>query len=369
MPQATGGAQRDPRAPVAAPALCRGTREGDFDVQRGASYLYTFPAAEASRLTGERRIVDARIREVETLPPALEAERKALEDRARAAYDLMPRRNRRDPPFTPEQQAEVDRRSAEGRALEDQSRAVVQRHLASVKPELESLKAERARLESFPQTIDLRIEMNARALPPAGAPGAQARTWSTGSPAPQRSAGLQVRNLVVTVGGPPGPARDAVFESIDTGWLQSLVGKAPPEIEASEARAAAVAARPRATVAAVAPTQVTASAATTPSASSAAASPAASPEASPGAPSATSPAPPAVPPAVSPAAPPVATAPPAQAPKCPPTAGPQAGQAASVGATIGGAVFGGGFGRSLGNMIGGAVGTVAQTPPTPGCPN
>ncbi len=363
--QYRGTPERDLRAPVGGATMCRGQKEGDFSVAAAVSFLYTFPAGEADRLSAERRIVDARIREVETLPPDREAERKALEDQARAAYDAVPRRRRSDPPFTPEQQAEVNRRSAEGRALEDRSRAVVQAHLASVRPELDVLNAERKRLESFPQSLTVTLGVNARELPRSEDPGQPQRplAWSAGSPAPGRSIGLRVHNVVATVDGPPGPARQAVFDAIDRAWLQSLLGKAPPDIEASEAQATKTAARPPAPVAAVAPTTVRAASA-----------PAAAPSAVPAPARSAAPAPSPSPAAPSPSAaapPPVVTAPPVPAPaaNCPPVGAQSSGQAANVGAAIGGAVLGGGFGRNIGSMLGGAVGAVAPPAAPPGCPN
>jgi hypothetical protein len=41
-----------------------------------------------------------------------------------------------------------------------------------------------------------------------------------GAPAPARSAGFRVVNIVVAVRGPQGPARKALLDSIDMAWLQ-----------------------------------------------------------------------------------------------------------------------------------------------------
>lgn len=364
------GGQPNPDDPPSSITMCRGSKEGAFSSGAGSSYAFAYPQAEVDRLHAERRIVDARIQEVQALPPDLEAERRRFEEQARAVYDQMPRRSRRDPPFTPEQQAEVDRRSAEGRALEDKARAVSARHLASVKPELNALEAEKDRLAPFPQTHQVLVQLNQRTLEPA-ADTRTARVWSAGVPAPELGAGLRVRNVQLKVNGPPGPVRDALFESVDRAWLQSLVDRGLPELDASRAQLAKMAARPPAPVAAVAPTTVRAAAQPAAPAAAAVAAPAPSAPAS-SAPAPAAPAPAAPAPAASaPAAPPVASAPPASAPpaNCPPPAAQQSHQAANVGATIGGAVFGGGFGRNLGGMIGGAVGAVTQTAPPPGCPN
>lgn len=362
------GAPFDFRAPVPPPgSLCRGTPEGAFGAGAGADYLYTFPKAEADRVAAERRTVVERIGAIEALPPEKEAQRKALEDQARAVYAQAPRRSRSDPPFTPEQQAEVDRRTAEGNALMQKSREVTFEHVKSVRPQVEPLRAEEKRLETFPQEFVVYIQANV-ARPPSPVSDLQRDVLVFGAPAPQRSAGFRILNVVVEVRGPQGPARKALLDSIDTAWLQGLIGKPPPEVAASEANATRLASLPPAQVAAVPSTTLVAVPAR--GAPTAAPQPNQPPAATQG-----SPAPAATQASPAPAAPPVATAPPpaptqagTPAPNCPPPASQQGGQAANAGAAIGGAMLGGGFGRSIGGMIGGAVGAVTGSVP-PGCPN
>ncbi|MFO0234880.1 MAG: hypothetical protein ACK51M_17875 [Burkholderiales bacterium] len=348
------------KAPPRTGGGCRGTPEGGFGVSERAVYLYTFPRQEYDRVGAERRAVVERIGAIEALPPEKEAERKALEDQARAVYAQGPRRSRSDPPFTAEQQAESNRKTAEGNALMQKSREVTFEHVKSVRAQVEPLRAEVKRLETYPQEFVVALEMNV-ARPPAG----DGEVVVFGAPAPARSAGFRVVNIVLSVRGPQGPARKALLDSIDTAWLQGLIGKPPPEAAVSEANAVRLAALPPAPVAAVPSTTLVA----VPAAGAPAVVPRPSPQ--PAAPQA-SPAPSVPAPAPAPA-PPVASAPapaqPGAAPaNCPPPSSGQAGQAANAGATLGGAVLGGGFGRSLGSMIGGAVGAVTGSA-TPGCPN
>jgi hypothetical protein len=370
------GAPFNFKAPPRTGGGCRGTPEGGFEVSEQAGYLYTFPRHEHDRVGAERRAVVERIRAIEALPPDKEAERKALEDQARAVYAQGPRRSRRDPPFTAEQQAESNRKTAEGDALMQKSREVTFEHVKSVRALVEPLRAEEKRLETFPQEFVVSLQMNV-AKPPSPVSALDRDVMVLGAPAPARSAGFRVVNVVLELRGPQGPARKALLDSIDMAWLQGLIGKPPPEVAASEANAVRLAALPPATVAAVPSTTLVAlPAAGAPAVAPQPSAPPAAPQASP-APSA--PAPSAPTPAAQPApapAPPVASAPaPAPAPaqpgtppaNCPPPASAQGGQAANAGAAIGGAVLGGGFGRNLGSMIGGAVGAVTGSA-TPGCP-
>jgi hypothetical protein len=364
------GASFDFKAPPSRlGSLCRGTPEGGFGVTGGGGYLYTFPRAEADRVNVERRAVVERIRAIEALPPEKEAERKALEDQARAVYAQAPRRSRSDPPFTPEQQAEVDRKSAEGRALEQRSREVTFAHVQSVRAQVEPLRAEEKRLETFPQEFVVSLQMNV-AKPPSPVSALDRDVMVLGAPAPARSAGFRVVNVVLELRGPQGPARKALLDSIDMAWLQGLIGKPPPEVAASEANAVRLAALPPATVAAVPSTTLVALPAA--GAPAVAPQPSAQPAAPQASPAPSAPAPAAQPATAPPPAPPVASAPAPAQPGTPPANCPppsaQGGQAANAGAAIGGAVLGGGFGRNLGSMLGGAVGAVTGSAP-PGCPN
>jgi hypothetical protein len=242
------------------------------------------------------------------------------------------------------------------------SREVTFEHVKSVRAQVEPLRAEEKRLETFPQEFVVALEMNVAKLPSPISAG-DGEVVVLGAPAPARSAGFRVVNIVLAVRGPQGPARKALLDSIDTAWLQGLIGKPPPEAAVSEANAVRLAALPPAPVAAVPSTTLVA----VPAAGAPAVAPRPSPQ--PVAPQA-SPAP-----SVPAPAPPVASAPapapaqPGTAPaNCPPPSSGQAGQAANAGATLGGALLGGGFGRNIGSMIGGAVGAVTGSA-TPGCPN
>jgi hypothetical protein len=389
LPGPPAGAERkgrpfDFKAPsLSAGASVCGAALGNFNVTADAGYLYTFPKAEADRLYVERRAVVERIRAIEALPPDKAAEMKAIEDQVRATYAQMPTRKRSDPPFTPEQQALVNQKTAEARVFEQKAREVRWAHELAVKPQIDPLKDEERRLETNPQDFGIFLKINVDRPPPVGAtPWEEVAVF--GAPANSRAANLRIVNVVLQVRGPPGPARTALFNAVDSAWLKTLVGQAPPEVAASEAQAARLAA---AAPAAVAPVQVASPVGSpAPSASSAPqlAAPPAAPSAAPSA------APPAAPPAAQPAAaatapavpaaaaaPPAAPAPPpagapqavAPRPDCPPRGAQAGNQAASAGATIGGAVLGGGFGRNMGSMIGGALGAVTQAPVPPGCPN
>ncbi len=174
----------------------------------------------------------SKLRMRKKLPPERDAEYKQLLAQMKSAYDAAPRRSRKDPPFTAEQQAQVDRAMVEGKKLEDAAKKVVTDHVAAVKSRTDVLRAQAKRLESYPQELVVRLAMNVERFPESNATVA-----TFGAPSARRSGGLAVHNVVVAVEGPDGAARQNLFEAVDKAYLQGLIGQPLPEIEASKARA------------------------------------------------------------------------------------------------------------------------------------
>jgi hypothetical protein len=217
--------------------FCKNTPIGTFAPSVSEGYLYTFERTDAERRSAERRRLLQQIEEIERLPPEKEAQRKVLLEQMRAAYDAAPRRSRKDPPLTPEQQALADKQNAEGRRLEGLANQVAQDHRASVKYQTDPLRARADALNAFPQEFVLVLHINAARFPES------AESVATfGAPSPKQSAALKVHNVVLEVRGPEGAARQALVAAVDRGYLHGLVGQQLPEVGASQARAATVAA-------------------------------------------------------------------------------------------------------------------------------
>lgn len=213
-------------------SFCRTEPQGHFSPSVRGAYLYTFPKAEADRRYVERKRVEQQIENLEKLPAEKEAQYQRLLADMRAAYAAAPRRQRKDPPFTPEQQAQVDRANAEGAKLEAAAKQVVTDHKAAVRPQADLLRTQADRLAGFPQEIAVGLAMNLDRLPPAGP-----RTLAFGAASAGRSAGLRVHNVVIEVAGPEGEAVQAFFDAVDKTYLKSLLGQAPPEVVQSKDRA------------------------------------------------------------------------------------------------------------------------------------
>lgn len=213
-------------------SFCSGTGEGAFSSNVSGGYLYKFPKAEADRMYAERKSLEKQIEELEKLPPEKEGQHKQLLAQMRTVYDGAPRRSRKDPPFTAEQQAQADRANAEGRKLEEAANKFVADHKAGVKPQSDPLRARAKRLETFPQEITVRLGMNVERFPEASP-----TTATFGVASARRSEGLRVHNVILLVEGPEGPARQALFDAVDKDYVRGLVGQPLPDVAASKARA------------------------------------------------------------------------------------------------------------------------------------
>jgi hypothetical protein len=344
----------DPAAPATFSA-CRDTPIGAFSPAAAEGYVYQFPREEAAARSEQRRALQRQVEELEKLPPEKEAQRKEIEAQMRAAYAAAPTRSRKDPPFTAEQQAQVDRAQAEGRRLEADSRRTDFDHRASVKPQTDPLRARADELQQGPQIFQVSLVMNVARFPEP-LPAARGTTVTFGVPSPKLSASLQAVNIVATITGPAGPARDALVGLIDRAYFEVLLNRPLPEVAASTKRidnniAQAASAAPLAVASSV-PLNAAATAV-------APAATAASPTAAPA---------PGVTPAASAAAASTASAAPSAqrsagtAPCPPPTRTASSDDAqrsgSQVGSEVGGAVLGGGWGRSVGASVGGVLGAL-----------
>lgn len=217
---------------------CKGAPEGSLDTTFAAGYLFKWPKEEAARLDTERRKVRDEMAALKTLPPDKAAQYKDLVDKSRAAYNSQPKAKRGGPALSDEDKKLADQKIAEGKAFDDQARALEKAHLDSVKPQLDALSAKEATLQSYPQQFRVIVAINAKQLP---APGDNVATFGPASP--KGNAGLKVTNTSLLVEGPAGRPRQMLFDAIDKSALQALVGKPLPPVSQSEAQAAANAAK------------------------------------------------------------------------------------------------------------------------------
>lgn len=217
---------------------CKGSPEGSFETSVTTGYLFKWPKEEAARLDTERKKVRDEMAALKTLPPDKAAQYKDLVDKSRAAYNSQPKAKRGGPPLSDEDRKLAEQKIAEGKAFDDQARALEKAHADSVKPQLDALTAKETSLQSFPQQFRVVLAINAKQLPAAAE-----NVAALGAASPKGNAGLKVTNAVVVVDGPAGRPRQVLFEAIDKAALQSLLGKPLPPVSQSESQAAANAAK------------------------------------------------------------------------------------------------------------------------------
>jgi len=233
----------DFKQPVKLAPACKGSPEGTFETGYTTGYLFKWPKEEAARLDAERKKIRDEMATLKTLPPDKAAQYKDLVDKSRAAYNSQPKAKRGGPPLSDADKKLAEQKIAEGKAFDDQARALEKAHLDSVKPQVDALTAKETSLQSFPQQFRVSLALNAKQLP-AAAPNVAA----FGAASPKGNVGLKVTNAVLVVEGPAGRPRQVLFDAIDKAALQALVGKPLPSVSQSEAQAATNAAKPPASL-------------------------------------------------------------------------------------------------------------------------
>lgn len=233
----------DFKRPIRLTPACRSTPPGEFGITHAVTYQFKLPRDEIARMDAERSRIRGEIAALQTLPTDKAAQHRALTEQSRAAYDAQPRTTRGGLPLTDSERKLAEHNNAQGKAFDDQARAIKRGHEASVKPQVDALLAREESLRTAPQRFDVRLSANVRRFP---APGDAVATF--GAPAAYGKSALTLANVVLEVVGPTVPARKVLFEAIDHRALAALVGKEPPPVAQSEAAAAARQSKPPASI-------------------------------------------------------------------------------------------------------------------------
>lgn len=207
-----------PRAHVS--DLCQDTAEGEVRASVHATYRYALPQAEAERVARERAQLEAQIKSLQTLPPPLKQEFDALEAQRQEAFRDARRAEKAG------DKALASQKYKEASAFEERGRAVRQRHLDAVKPQLDELEARRLGLP--PATGDLHVRLEANGW------GSAARSheaeFRLGALPPPKG-GFKVHGLQAIVAGPRGAdaQRNALIAAFDRARLQALIDQPLPQ--------------------------------------------------------------------------------------------------------------------------------------------
>lgn len=216
-----------PAAPrVAMGTLCKDTPVGDLQARVNARYHYRVSAAEAERLTRERRDLEAQMSALKVLPPDLKREYDAIDAQAQQA-------------FREARNAEKDGNKSlatqkynESSTLGTKRDAVRKRHLDAIKPQFDEVEAKWRALPAELGEFDVVLKANGYDTKPA----ANELDLMLGKlPSPQGGGkGFKVYGLQAVVSGPTNNAeqRRALIAGFDRARLQALIDGPPPETPA-----------------------------------------------------------------------------------------------------------------------------------------
>lgn len=209
---------QSPRASTA--TLCKDTPEGEVKSTVLATYRYALPAAEAERVARERAQLDAQIKSLQTLPPSLKQEFDALEAQRQEAFRDARRAEKAG------DKALASQKYKEASALEERGRAVRNRHLDAVKPQLDDFEARRLALPPATGDLHVRLEANGR----GSAAGSHETELRLGALPPPKGA-FKVHGLQAIIAGPRGAdaQRNALLDAFDRARLQALIDQPLPQ--------------------------------------------------------------------------------------------------------------------------------------------
>jgi hypothetical protein len=193
--------------------LCKGTPEGGFSVRVGAKYTYRPSKEEADRMYAEGLKVQAEIDTLEKLPPEVAKERQEWMDKyseaTRAARQADKEGNKELAKQKYAERDGYDKKASEVRA----------KYLASVKPQIDLLRAKLAALNYAPQDVMVQISVNEAY--PEKFDQVHASDIVVGKiPAP-RAPGLKVHGVRMVLKGPA--KREELMSAVDKAKLERLL--------------------------------------------------------------------------------------------------------------------------------------------------
>ena len=202
------------REPGAVGGVCKGDREGDFEIRLSASYSYRPPKEEGDRLYAESRKLQSEIDALRQLPPDIAKERQGW-------LDKMSEANRASNRAAKEGNKELARqKDAEAEDYSRKGREVRDKYLAGIQQQVSQLEARQKTLEYRGSEVSVKLAANER-NPRSPDPKAGAEIVVGKLPTP-KSPGLKVHNVRVVVEGAAGK-REQIQAAIDKEKLARIV--------------------------------------------------------------------------------------------------------------------------------------------------
>ena len=172
---------------------CKGGPEGDFDVKLTAQYTYTPSKEEGDQLYKDFKKLQKDIDDMKVLPPALAKERQDFLDKMSVA-------NKASNQAYKEGNKDLARqKEKEGQQYSDQGRALRDKYLESVKPQLDELGARQGQIAYRETTVVVMLVANEQ----VGNPITPTRMseFITGKMPTPKVPGLKVHSVRLTLNG------------------------------------------------------------------------------------------------------------------------------------------------------------------------
>jgi hypothetical protein len=194
--------------------LCKGDREGDFEVKVSASYTFTPTKEDGDRLYAENRKLQAQIDALKQLPPEVAKERQGWLDKmseANRASNQAAKAGNKD--LARQKDNEAEEYSKKGREIRD-------KYLAGIVTQVDELSAKQKALESGGASVNVTLtvnEQNSRAINPKS--GAE---FTVGAAQTPKTPGLKAHNVRVVIES-TSTKREQIQAAIDKGKVARVL--------------------------------------------------------------------------------------------------------------------------------------------------
>jgi hypothetical protein len=195
-------------------SVCKGDREGDFEVRVSASYTFTPSKEDGDRLYADSRKLQAQIDALKQLPPDVAKERQGWLDKmseANRASNQAAKAGNKE--LARQKDAEAEDYSRKGRDIRD-------KYLAGIVTQVDQLSAQQKALESGGSSVNVTYtvnEQNPRAINPKS--GAE---FTVGAAQTPKAPGLKAHNVRVVLES-SSTKRDQIQAAIDKGKLARVL--------------------------------------------------------------------------------------------------------------------------------------------------
>jgi len=194
--------------------LCKGDREGDFEIKLSASYTYTPPKEEGDRLYAENRKLQSELDALKQLPADVAKVRQGWLDKMSVA-------NRASNQAAKEGNKELARqKDAEAEDYSRKGREVRDKYLAGIQQQADQIAAKQKALEYGGASVNVTFTVNERY--PHAVDAKSGAEFTIGKAQTPKEPGLKAHNVRVVIES-TSAKREQIRAAIDKGKVERIV--------------------------------------------------------------------------------------------------------------------------------------------------